>query len=209
MKKHEKHFSIWLIDGLARFVFWFIASVSAIFVVFLVVLLLGLTPDELNLSVELPTNFKVLEVGTFTYGDEVSSITISDATGKITFDQAPRFIMVMLALYVLPLLVALLYMLFLFKGFTKNVKLGNVFEPDNIKRLKRLAYIIVGVWLYQMITVTIYNLFIVQKFVFSGVKFYYKTGSVGGLLIIALFVWVLAHIFQKGVEIEEENRLTV
>lgn len=209
MKKHEKHFSIWLIDGLAQFFFWFFASVSTIFFVFLIVHLMGLTPDELDLSVELPTNFEVLEVGTFTYGDSVSNITISDATGKITFDNAPRFVMVVFPLYVLPLLAALLYILFLFKGFTKNVKLGKVFDPDNINRLKRLAYIIVGIWFYQALAVTIYNLFLVQQFVFTGVKFYYKNGSSVYFLLIALFIWVLAHIFQKGVEIDEENRLTV
>jgi hypothetical protein len=29
------------------------------------------------------------------------------------------------------------------------------------------------------------------------------------MLLFALFIWVLSHIFEKGAEIEEENRLTV
>jgi len=209
MEKQKTHTSIWLIDNLSRFVFWFFAAVSAIFLVFLIIHLLGFGPKELDLSVEFPTNFKVYEKGTFTLGENVSAITISEASGTINFENAPRLVSVVIPLFVVPLLAALLYILWLFKGFTKNVRLGNAFDPVNIKHLKRMAYIIAGVWLYLQLTVTFYNLFIVQRFDFEGLQFTFKNGSFGSLLFIALFVWVLTHIFQKGAEMEEENRLTV
>jgi hypothetical protein len=207
MKK--QHFSIWLIDGLARIIFWFFAGVSAIYSVFLVIHLLGFTPDELNLSVELPTSFRVLEEGTFRDGDSISPITITEANGKVTFENAPKLISVVLPLCALPLVASLLYTLWLFKGFTKNVKLGRVFDPKNINHLKRIAYVITATWLYLQIGVVIYNLFIVSRFSFENLQFSYSHGSFGGLLIFALFIWVLSHIFQKGAEIEEENLLTV
>jgi hypothetical protein len=207
--KKQQHFSIRLIDGITKVFFWFFAVVSTIFLVFIVLHLMGLTPEKLKLSVELPTSFSVMEEGSFATGDHVSTISISEATGKITFNRAPRLVSVGFSFYVLPLLAALLYILWLFKGFTSNVRLGNVFDPTNIKHLKRLAYVIAGTWFYLQLTVVVYNIFIVQRFVFSGVQFSYGSGSYVGLLFVALFVWVLTHIFQKGAEMEEENRLTV
>lgn len=209
MKNQQKHFSILLIDGLTKVFFWFFAGISAVFVLLLIFHLLGFSPDGVNLNVELPTSFKVLEEGTFKLGENVSSITITEASGKVNFDKAPRILSVSLALLVLPLIAALLYILWLFKDFTKNVKLGKVFDSVNISHLKRIAYIQVGSWFYLQVLVTVYNLFIVQRFEFNVVQFSYTNGKFSEILILALFIWVLSHIFEKGAEMEEENRLTV
>jgi hypothetical protein len=209
MTKQKSHFSIRLIDGLSRFFFWFLASVSALFFIFVVINILGLIPDSVTVGLDLPTKFKVLEEGTFAFDNSVSAITIKEATGTIMIENAPRPLTIMLSLCILPVLGALLYMLWLFKGFTKNVRLGNAFDPINIKHFKRIAYVIAGVWVYMQSMVFIYNLYAVPKFSFVGLEFSYAHGSFGGLLLFSLFIWVLSHILEKGAEIEEENRLTV
>lgn len=209
MKKQNPHFSISLIDGLSRFFFWFLASVSAIFFIFVVINILGLTPDSVNVGIDLPTNFRVAETGTFTLGDHVSNVTIKEATGTIMFENAPRNFSIILSIGVLPVLGSLLYMLWLFKGFTSSVKLGNAFNPINIKRFKLIAYIIAGAWVYIQMAVTIYNHYVIPKLIFAGLDFTYTHGSFGGLLVFSLFIWVLSHILEKGAQIEEENQLTV
>jgi hypothetical protein len=209
MKKQNSHFSIRLIDGLSRFFFWFLASVSAIFFIFVVINILGLTPDSVDVGIDLPTNFQVAEEGTFTLGDHTSTVRIKEATGTIMFENAPRVFSIILSLGVLPLLGAFLYMLWLFKGFTKNVKLGNAFDPINIKHFKLIAYIIAGTWVYMQMAVSIYNHYVIPKLAFDGLDFTYTHGSFGGLLIFSLFIWVLSHILEKGAQIEEENQLTV
>ncbi len=209
MKKQSSHFSLRLIDGLSRFFFWFLASVSAIFFIFVVINILGLTPDSVDVGLDLPTKFRVAEEGSFTFGDHTSTVTIKEATGTIMFGNAPRVFSIIMSLGVLPLLGALLYMLWLFKGFTKNVKLGNAFDPINIKHFKQIAYIIAGTWLYMQMAITIYNYYAIPKLAFEGLEFSYSHGSFGGLLFFSLFVWVLSHILEKGAEIEEENRFTV
>lgn len=209
MKKLNSQFSIRLIDGLSRFFFWFLASVSAIFFTFAVINILGLTPDSVNVELDLPTKFRVAEEGSFTFGNHTSVLTIKEATGTIIFENAPRVFSIILSLGVLPLLGALLYILWLFKGFTRNVKLGNAFNPINIKYFKRIAYIIAGIWVYMQSMVFIYNLYAVPKFSFVGLEFSYAHGSFGGILLFSLFIWVLSHILEKGAQIEEENRLTV
>jgi hypothetical protein len=183
--------------------------VSAIFFTFAVINILGLTPDSVNVELDLPTKFRVAEEGSFTFGNHTSVLTIKEATGTIIFENAPRVFSIILSLGVLPLLGALLYILWLFKGFTRNVKLGNAFNPINIKYFKRIAYIIAGIWVYMQSMVFIYNLYAVPKFSFVGLEFSYAHGSFGGILLFSLFIWVLSHILEKGAQIEEENRLTV
>jgi hypothetical protein len=209
MKKQSSHFSLKLIDGLARFFFWFLASVSAIFFIFVVINILGLTPDSVNVGLDLPAKFRVAEEGSFTFGNHTSVVTVKEATGTIMFEDSPRVFSIILSLSILPVLGALLYMLWLFKGFTKNVKLGNAFDPINIKHFKQIAYIIAGTWVYLQMAITIYNYYVIPNIAFEGLEFSYTHGSNGGLLLFSLFVWVLSHILEKGAEIEEDNRFTV
>ena len=209
MKKQRTYFSINLIDGIARFIFWFFAVVSAVFLLFVLVNLLGFTPQGLDVGVELPTNFRVNEVGTFTFSDTQTAIEIKEASGVIIFKSMPRFLSVAISIGVLPLLFALLFILWLFKGFTRNVKLGNVFDLSNIKHFKRIAYIITATWVYLQVVSTVYNQVLVPNFTFSNVQFSYAHGSNGGMLLFALFVWVLSHIFETGAQINSENELTI
>jgi len=209
MKTQKMSFSIRLIDGLTRFAFWFVGVITSLLVIFFIVNLLGITPSTLNVGFEVPTNFKVLEEGTYANNNTLLSIKITKASGSVIFEDAPRRFAIAVLLVVLPITLALMFMLWLFKGFTKNVRLGNTFEQANIRHLKTISYVIAGMWLYLQALIAVYNLYMVPKFSFSGVQFEYSHGSFGGMLLFALFVWVLSHIFEKGAEIEEEHRLTV
>jgi hypothetical protein len=209
MKTKKPSFSIRLIDSLSHFIFWFFAVVSAIFVLFTLVNIMGLVPSSVDVGVELPTNFTVYEQGTFTYSNTQTAVEIKEASGVITFKSMPRFLSVGISVGVLPLMLALLYILWLFKGFTRSVKLGEIFDISNIKRFKLIAYSVTAVWVYLQLVSTIYNLVVVPKFNFDGVEFGYSNGSFGEMLLFALFLWVLSHIFEKGAEIETDNQLTI
>lgn len=209
MKTQKSNFSIKLIDGLSHLFFWFFAVVASLLVIIIVINSLGLASTNVNIGIDLPTSFKVLEKGSFNNGDTPLAITITEASGTIMFENAPRQFTTILLLLIVPVLAAFLYMLWLFKGFTKNVKLGNTFKAENIRHLKRIAYVIAGTWLYLQTVNAVYNFYIVPKFSFNNLQFEYSHGSLGGMLLFALFMWVLSHIFEKGAEIEEENRLTV
>ncbi len=209
MKTQNSPFSLRLIDGLSRFFFWFLASVCALFLIFAIINALGLTPDSPNVGIDLPVKFNVMEEGSFAFSNTVSSISIKEASGTILFQNAPRPFSIVLSLCILPVLGALLYILWLFKGFTKKVKLGNAFDPVNIKHFKRIAYVIAGIWVYMQAMVSTFNIYTLPKLSFDGLEFSYTHGSYGSLLLFSLFIWVLSHILEKGAEIEEENKLTV
>lgn len=209
MKTQKSNFSITLIDGLSRLFFWFFAVVVSLLVLTIIINSLGLASTDINIGIDLPTSFKVLEPGSFNNGDTPLAITITEASGTVMFANAPRQFATILLLIIVPVLAAFLYMLWLFKGFTKNVKLGNTFKAENIRHLKQIAYIVAAIWLYTQTVIAVYNLYIVPNFSFNNLQFEYSHGSYGGMLLFALFMWVLSHIFEKGAEIEEENSLTV
>jgi hypothetical protein len=209
MKTQKSNFSIKLIDGLSRLFFWFFAAGASLFVIVIVFNSLGLASTNVNVGIDIPTSFKVLERGSFNNGDTPIAITITEASGRIMFENAPRQFTAILLLFVVPVIAAFLYMLWLFKGFIKNVKLGNTFKAENIRHLKCIAYVIAGMWLYMQTVYAVYNFYIVPRFSFNTLQFEYSHKLFGGTLFFALFMWVLSHIFEKGAEIEEENRLTV
>lgn len=209
MKTNKTHFSIKLISGLSQVFFWFFAAVSSIFIVFILLNALSITPERVNIGFKFPTSFRVIEQGTLNSGETIYNVKVTKATGDIMILNAPRRYATTLSLTILPVLAAFLYMLWLFKCFTKNVRQGNTFKPVNIRHLKIIAYLIAGTWLYFQTIASIFSYFMVSNLSFNSLRFEPTYGFSGGMLLFALFIWVLSHIFQKGAEIEEENLLTV
>lgn len=166
-------------------------------------------PENVQIGIEYPNSFSVVEEGMYTYGSNSYSIRVTDASGVVKIDNPPPLIRIMLPLVILPLLSALLYMLWVFKSFTQNVKTGSVFHMINIRYLKRISYLLVGIWLYLQLLVTLYNTLIISKFNFESITFSHSYGGYGSILLFALFLWVLSHIFEKGAEIETDNQLTI
>jgi len=210
MEKHKSQFSIWLIYNLSRVIFWTFAVLSLIVILTALVLNLFVIPAEgYTLSVELPTNFEVQGKGLLNLSDATTAIKIYGASGTIAFENPPRIISIAFFLGLIPLILAIMYSVWTFKSFTFNVKMGKVFEIANIKYLKRIAYALFGIWVYLKMSIILFNSFVVPKIVFDGLEFSFTSGSLFKLLALSLFIWVLSHIFQKGVEIAEENKLTV
>ncbi len=210
MKNRKAHFSIRLIYNLSRVLFWIFAVMSTIIVVTALILHLFVIPAEgYTLSAEIPTSFNVQGKGLLTFSDSSTDISIYRASGTIVFHNPPRSISLAIFLGLIPLILVIAYSLWILKTFTYNVKMGDVFEIANIRHLKRIAYILFGIWVYLKVVIVLFNSFVVPKIVFDGLEFVFTSGSMLKLLALSLFIWVLSHIFQKGVEIAEENKLTV
>ena len=88
---------------------------------------------------------------------------------------------------------------------------GNYFQKETIKNIKLLSYLILLVWvvnfLYEIIISSIWNKNGMIKFS-DEPNIIVDVPSVS-LLIFALVLWVLSHVFMQGVELKEENNLTI
>jgi hypothetical protein len=150
--------------------------------------------------------------------------TVMDNTsknfGKLGMSKSPEH----LVFYQLPIsskLIVLTYMLLMMylailsiwycKKFMQLIIVGNYFQKETIKNIKKLSYLILLVWvlnfLYEIIISSIWNNNGITKFL-DEPSIIVDVPSVS-LFVFALVLWVLSHVFMHGVELKEENNLTI
>ncbi|MFC1731020.1 hypothetical protein ACFL6I_11865, partial [candidate division KSB1 bacterium] len=87
--------------------------------------------------------------------------------------------------------------------------LGKYFEIENIRHLKYLSIWIIGLWLSIKIYLSIFYYLVKSNIEYNGITIADQVQEHNYLLIIALFIWVLSHIFKKGIELEDTQKYTV
>lgn len=159
-------------------------------------------------SFELPTKVNILEIGHLQMDNQDVKVGFVEATGRINILDSSNFISKYIAPFRLILLLAEGYLIWIFRKFMKNVKDGKTFDLKNISLLKRLAYGLALLWFYYSMSMTVAYHLIAKHIKFDSLNI--TDDSIGStLLIFALVIWVLAHIFMKGIELQEEKDLTI
>lgn len=85
-----------------------------------------------------------------------------------------------------------------------KLKLQTPFSMEVEKKLERIAYLLLGVWISSIFW-KIYIYYLTQG---TGIQF--PTNNSGDeYLFIAGIVYIISQVFKRGIEIQEENQLTV
>lgn len=86
-----------------------------------------------------------------------------------------------------------------------KLKLQTPFSMEVEKKLERIAYLLFGVWIVSSIFWKIYNYYL---FTATGIQL--PTNNIGDeYLFIACIMYIISQVFKRGIEIQEENDLTV
>ena len=90
-------------------------------------------------------------------------------------------------------------------GLLSKLKLQTPFSMEVEKKLERIAYLLLGVWIVGSI--------------FWKIYLYYLSGATGmqlpaskiedEYLFMAGIIFIISQVFKRGIEIQEENQLTV
>lgn len=200
--------SVKIIYWITQFLFW-LFSVSAIIAVFFGIALIFNLLDDVNLNIGLPVEAQVVESGLFQIGSESSSVQLKEMIGKLEFERVPSFLKRLYGLFMIIALCITFYLFLTFRKFIIHVYQGLYFDRKNIMLLKRIAYGLLGLWIFIVFYAYFQYFFLVKNLQFESVTFNGKVETYPAILICALIVWVLSHVFQKGVEIENENELTI
>ena len=75
--------------------------------------------------------------------------------------------------------------------------------------LKRIAYALVGIWGFIAFYAHFQYFFVVNNLEFSSLETTGEVQTYPVILLVALFIWVLSHIFMKGCELQEDNNYTI
>ncbi|MEP6682975.1 MAG: DUF2975 domain-containing protein [Parafilimonas sp.] len=86
-----------------------------------------------------------------------------------------------------------------------KLKLQTPFSMEVEKRLERIAFLLFGVWLVSSIFWKIYIYYLSQE---TGIKL--SINEIGDeYFFMAGMIYIVSQIFKRGIEIQEENQLTV
>lgn len=160
-------------------------------------------------SFGLPTEVNFLELGNLNIDNQTIKVELIKASGQIKILDSPYFISKYIAPFrILPILF-IGYFLWIFRKFIKNVKEGQTFNIKNISLLKRLASGLAWFWLYTIISMQLTYQLIAKNINFENITITKDLNNYSVILWIALLLWVLAHIFIKGLELQQEKDLTI
>jgi len=201
--------SVRIIHVLSVIVFWLLIVITAASFVLNLFLQVGTIGHDFQLRIALPVTFDVEETGEVTLFNLTNGVRIEEATGQIHIVDTPvRFSKIVLRL-VFAVLAIVLFMTWKFKMFITNIKNGMIFEADNINNLKHIAYGLLILWLITKIYLEVLYYTLVKYVEFESIVLGNDVSNKSDLLIIALLLWVLAHVFMKGVEMKNEQELTI
>lgn len=209
MKTIKSPLSIRIIYWLTNFSFGILSIVFLAVIVFNVLLYTNFFGNDLQLHTQLPVKVDFLEVGNLQLNDENVKVELVEATSKIHFFNTPSIISTKVGFALIMVVTIAIYLTWVFRKFIKNVKNGLTFTNENIGLLKKLAYGIATLWLFTIIYNRVFYYSIVNRLEFEYVSISNDLPNYSGILLLALFIWVLAHIFMSGIKLQEEQDLTI
>jgi hypothetical protein len=209
MYKNKKPLSIRIIYWFTQVVFWLFMLVLVLAIGLNVAFLTEMLGDKMQLRTILPVEVSYTEKGSLEVFGQLQEVEFVEAIGKIHFintnpDLAKWFGIAMLIIVIIGL-----YILVMFRRFIGNVYRGYIFEEFNIRMLKKMAYGLVAMWVFTIIYSPVYYYLIIKNIEFEHLEISSKFNTNGVILIIALMLWVLSHIFLTGVKLQKEQDLTV
>jgi len=201
--------SILVIYILTSIVYYLSALISVLGMLLAFAILFGFLSDDLQLHIDMPVEVNFEEVGSASFMGSEMDVQIVEAIGKVHLIDTPPNLARRLVIPMLIIFPMLFWLAFLFHRFMRNVSEGRIFIKRNFQLLRMLGYSLMGLWLLSVIYMQILKHTIVQSFMFEQIEITDSNRWLVGIFVGALFTLVLSHIFLKGMQLEEENELTI
>lgn len=202
--------SIRVIYILSSIVYYLAIIVSSFGLIFALGLLTGFWGDDVQLHTEMPLKANFEEVGQINFLGTDVKVEVVDAVGKFHFIDTPPLVSRTLAIPMLVIFPMLFWLVYLFHRFIRNVSEGKIFDKSNFMLLRKLGISLAILWFITVIFQNLMRYLVFGEIKFNSIGFSTDGGNwYGGILVGALFTLVLSHVFLKGLELQEENELTI
>ncbi len=163
----------------------------------------------MNLHVGIPVSFDLLEQGYLSFKGNTPKVEFVEMYGKIRFIDLPPTVGRFYGVFIMVITAMLLYIFLIFRRFINKVNQGIFFDIYNISLLKQIAYTLVAIWIFTAFYAYFQYFYIAINLEFSSLSSPGSVQTYPVILLVALFIWVLSHIFSKGCELQEESNQTV
>jgi hypothetical protein len=210
METIKKPLSIKVIYWITNITFWIYVAVTLLAFILVTVLLFS-ELDTLQLHVGIPVKVNVIEEGSLDLNmlSSFANVKLVEMTGKVHFVDTPPEVGRVYSVIIFSLVILILYIFIILKRFIGNVYNGLYFDMRNISLLKRISYALVIIWIYLVFYAYFQYYFLVINMNLDTVEFTGDVQTYPVILLVALIIWVLSHIFMKGCELQEEHNSTI
>lgn len=209
MKTSKTPLSINVIYWITQFVFWMFIIISGAAFIFNIVLYTDFFGNDLQLHTRFPVKVDILETGSLYLNGRNIKVELVEGVTQIHFFNTPLFLARWIGTALMLACFLILYTSFSFRKFISNVRKQIIFVESNIQHLKNMAYALLALWFFIIVYMRIMFQVIGSKLEFEHVAFTDDYPNFAGILMAALFIWVLSHIFMHGVKLQSEQDLTV
>jgi len=170
----------------------------------------GIWGDDVELNTEIPFKVSVIETGTIDYLGQEVKVKFVDANGKFQFKDTPPIVKRSNTIPMFVIFPMMFWIVSLFHRFITNVYNGKIFEKTNFKLLQKLGLALGILWLFAVVYIHLMKYFFFGEIQFLTIEFVVERGKwFSELFVAALFIYTLSHVFLKGLELQEENELTI
>ncbi len=209
MEKTKRPLSIRIIYWITEVAFWMMTTAFSFMVIGCIIVLMGWKPPDLNLHVKAPFTYTIEHSGVIDSYKGDLPIRLVEQSGSLHFVDTPLFVARPFAGTIIIVMIIAFNLIWMFRSLIRNVYHGKYFDMKNINYLKYIAYWVLGLWLAMKIYFWIFYYIIEDRIIFEGITIHEQVNAHNYLLLISLFIWTLSHIFKKGLELEETQKLTV
>jgi hypothetical protein len=201
--------SIKLLYWLTSFSSVMMILVFVLSLVFNVLLYTSFFGDDMQLHTDVPVLIDINEIGSLELAGESHDVQLVETSPRIHFVDTPPSITKKVGPFISLVAFIGLYLIWTFRRFIKNIKNNDTFSKTNISLLKRLAYVLFALWIFTLVYSRMFHHYVVNQLEFDTVTFTADYPNYKGILFASLFIWMIGHVFMKGLEIQEENNLTI
>ena len=190
---------------------WYLSIAGSIF--FMGKMLLGpvLGITEYTSGLITPIEFSVNEQGTATFdSDQTVPVQINNAKGYFRIDRPiPTTLIVVFFLLNLVVSGLILWLIYVLWKIVQSVQQKNPFIVLNGRRLRIIAFSMIGIELSQGLANLIKMLYLEPRLQFETIIIQSKIHVSFHVIVAGLVILVIAEAFRIGVEMKEEQELTV
>ncbi len=139
----------------------------------------------------------------------ISDAFVEEAEGMLRLETSSSLLIVIANAAKLVIAIGLAYIFYLLRALVQAILDGEPFAPENCRRVRRLGYAVLVIGIFGP-----YILHLAATEILNQLPTTVPVLSAGptfdiGLILAALFILLLAHIWSYGLELERDRALTI
>lgn len=177
-------------------------------IVFTVIIMLFFVFDSKEFTVTVPVKFDKVFIRDVPRidGSKIHRLITDRGTINVHMQRTWQNIAILLSC-LLALFTGAVVVIHQIKNIIRSFRQGKPFDKLNLKRIRTIAFILIGYFLGKQVYILITWQILSSMFAFKGMKLAYDRGF--GFLIVGLVLLTLEAAFKRGADLEEEEHLTI